>query len=75
MSEDRGLSGQRVLVLRHPYRKGVLPDVESLVFQFVLFDGPEVQRVILLFPDLLLFTGGTRNWVQRPCWSGWAPRT
>lgn len=68
-----GLSGQRVLVLRHPYRKGELPDVESLVFQFVLFDGPIVQRLILLFPDL--FTGRTRNWVQRPCWSGWAPRT
>lgn len=74
MSEDTGLSGQRVPVLHHPHRKGVFPDMESLVFQFVLFDGPIVQRVVLLFPDLLLFTGRTRNWVQRPCWSGWTPR-
>lgn len=36
------------------------------------FDDSTVEGVILVFPDLLLFTGRTRNRVQRPCWSGWA---
>jgi len=35
-------------------------------------DGPAVEGVILISPDHLLFTGRTRNWVQRSHWSGWA---
>lgn len=35
------------------------------------FDGPTLEGVVFIYPDLL-FIGRTRNWVQRPCWSGWA---
>lgn len=32
----------------------------------------DVEGVVLVFPDLLLFTGRARNWVPRSRWPGWA---